>query len=194
MYMSTFNQLITLCWIIFVGYWLISSLGIKKNLNGRSFWQGARFRIGVIIVIFLLIQIPTVRNYFHAIANSKSASSNLILDSIGVALAVIGVALAIWARVHLGRNWGMPMSIKEKPDLVTSGPYAYIRHPIYTGILMAFIGSAFVNGVFWFIPFVIFTVYFIYAAKSEEILMQKEFPNQYPAYMKKTKMLIPFIY
>src|SRR5579885_799316 len=192
--MPIFNQLITLCWIIFIGYWLVSAIGTKKNLKGSSWWQGARFRIAVIVCIFLLVQIPSIRYYFHAIANSKSTSHNLILGGIGIALTALGVALAIWARVYLGRSWGMPMSVKEKPDLITTGPYVYIRHPIYTGVLTAMLGSAITNSLFWFIPFVIFTIYFLYSMKEEEKLMIKQFPNQYPSYMKHTKRLIPFLY
>lgn len=59
-----------------------------------------------------------------------------------LAIWVLGLGLAVWARIYLGRNWGMPTSTKEDPELVTSGPYRTIRHPIYTGILLAMIGSA----------------------------------------------------
>jgi len=65
----------------------------------------------------------------------------VLMGGVGVALCALGIGLAIWARTYLGRNWGMPMSRKENPELVTSGPYAYVRHPIYTGLLIAMLGS-----------------------------------------------------
>jgi protein-S-isoprenylcysteine O-methyltransferase Ste14 len=105
-----------------------------------------------------------------------------------------GLALAIWARIYLGRNWGMPMTQKEDPELVTSGPYSYIRHPIYTGILLAIVGSVIAGGDFWLVFLVITAPYFIYSAVMEERLMMKQFPKVYPSYKSKTKMLIPFVF
>ena len=65
-----------------------------------------------------------------------------ILGAIGALVFVSGIAVAIWARVHLGRNWGMPMTQKAEPELVTSGPYRFVRHPIYSGLLLALVGTA----------------------------------------------------
>jgi protein-S-isoprenylcysteine O-methyltransferase Ste14 len=103
------------------------------------------------------------------------------------------VVLAIWARRHLGRNWGMPMSFKENPELVTTGPYVYIRNPIYSGFLLAILGSALTSGALWLIFFVVFGAYFVYAAKNEEKIMLQEFPDTYPAYKRRTRLLIPFV-
>jgi protein-S-isoprenylcysteine O-methyltransferase Ste14 len=87
----------------------------------------------------------------------------------------------------------MPMTRKERPELVTSGPYAYVRHPIYTGILVAVFGSAIGTSPFWLIPFVLLGIYFVYGARREEKLMMEQFPEQYPQYMSRTKMLVPFV-
>jgi protein-S-isoprenylcysteine O-methyltransferase Ste14 len=116
-----------------------------------------------------------------------------LMGTIGVILTALGVSIAIWARMHLASNWGMPMSIKENPDLVTTGPYAYVRHPIYTGVLLAILGSAFVAGLIWSVVLLVGAMYFIYAATQEEKLMLNEFPEKYPTYEARTKMLIPFI-
>ncbi len=88
----------------------------------------------------------------------------------------------------------MPQSVKENPELVTSGPYAYIRHPIYTGVLVAMIGTALVTSMLWLLIFVVTGGYFIYSALEEEKLMLKTFPDSYPAYKARSKMLIPFIF
>jgi protein-S-isoprenylcysteine O-methyltransferase Ste14 len=114
------------------------------------------------------------------------------LNILGLTLAAAGVALAIWARFYLGRNWGMPLSIKENPELVTTGPYAYIRNPIYTGILLALLGSSLIIW-WWFVIFAWSAVYFVYASRGEEKIMLREFPDTYPAYKARTKMLVPFI-
>jgi protein-S-isoprenylcysteine O-methyltransferase Ste14 len=107
---------------------------------------------------------------------------------------VLGFGLAINARWHLGRNWGMPMSRKEQPDLVSSGPYAHIRHPIYTGLILAMLGSAIGVNVFWLLILVPVGAYFIYSARREETLMLQLFPEQYAAYMARTGMLAPRLF
>lgn len=119
---------------------------------------------------------------------------NYIGGIIGVLLCGCGIGFAIWARKHLGKNWGMPMTQKEKPELITSGPYSYVRHPIYTGVLIAILGSVFVSGTEWFVVFILAGIYFIYSAKTEEKNLQKEFPETYPTYIKRTKLIIPFIF
>lgn len=88
----------------------------------------------------------------------------------------------------------MPMSQKQDPELVMSGPYRYIRHPIYSGILLAFLGSALASSLFWLTIFAIAGIYFVYSAFVEEKLMMKQFPKAYPSYKSKTKMLVPFVF
>ena len=104
-----------------------------------------------------------------------------------------GLAFAIWARVHIGRNWGVPMTRKPDPELVTTGPYHLVRHPIYSGILLGGLGTAIALGWFWFIAVGIMGVYFFYSATVEERFMTSQFPDAYPAYKRSTKMLLPFV-
>jgi protein-S-isoprenylcysteine O-methyltransferase Ste14 len=126
-------------------------------------------------------------------ATQAYQAHSTLLGAIGAALVLLGVALAIFARVYLGRNWGMPMSRKAEPELVTGGPYAYVRHPIYTGIILAMLGSAIGESIIWALPLVLFAPYFIYSARREEELMREQFPGQYPDYMQRTKMIVPFV-
>jgi protein-S-isoprenylcysteine O-methyltransferase Ste14 len=77
---------------------------------------------------------------------------------------------------------------------VTSGPYALVRHPIYTGIMIAIFGSVFVGGTIWLIIFIVFSVELIRRIPVEEKFMVQLFPNQYPAYKKRTKALLPFVF
>jgi protein-S-isoprenylcysteine O-methyltransferase Ste14 len=88
----------------------------------------------------------------------------------------------------------MPMSLKEGHELVTSGPYALVRHPIYTGLLTAQIGSMFAGGAFWMILFAFCCPVFLNAARVEDRLMLQQFPNEYPGYKSRTKFLIPFVF
>jgi protein-S-isoprenylcysteine O-methyltransferase Ste14 len=107
-----------------------------------------------------------------------SAEINSVEGIAGLIVCMAGFALAVWARRHLGRNWGMPMSLKEGHELVTTGPYRYVRHPIYTGMLLAILGSALVNGPIWVVVFAGMAIYCVYCARTEESLMLKQFPEQ----------------
>lgn len=86
----------------------------------------------------------------------------------------------------------MPMSRKENPALVMTGPYAYVRHPIYGGILLAMAGSTIGGSVVWVLPLVFFGAYFVYSARREEQMMVSQFPQEYPAYMERSNMLVPW--
>jgi protein-S-isoprenylcysteine O-methyltransferase Ste14 len=87
----------------------------------------------------------------------------------------------------------MPMSQKEDPELVTTGPYSKVRHPIYTGIISAMIGTALALSLLWLIVAAILGGYFIFSATREEKFMASQFPATYPAYKRSTRMLIPYI-
>jgi protein-S-isoprenylcysteine O-methyltransferase Ste14 len=116
-----------------------------------------------------------------------------ILAAIGALLFVCGIALAVWARLHLGRNWGMPMTQRTEPELVTSGPYRFVRHPIYTGLLTALLGTALVNNLLGLIVVAVLVAYFYYCGTVEERNLVATFPKAYPEYRSRTKMLIPFL-
>ena len=100
--------------------------------------------MGIILVILLLIRLRVFRG-------PGAATGNPWLLGIGLAIFVLGLALAVWARVYLGRNWGMPMSQKADPELVTTGPYGRIRHPIYSGIIVGMAGTAIAVSPYWLI-------------------------------------------
>jgi protein-S-isoprenylcysteine O-methyltransferase Ste14 len=173
--------------------WVLLAGRAKRNLRGK--WQWPReigLRLAILILVLLVLhglaahhQIRTVRVYL--------VNTNLIAGFFGAALCASGVTLATWARVCLGRDWGMPMGAKVHPELVTDGPYATIRHPIYAGIILAILGSAIGQSVLWAIPLFIVGPYFVYSAGREERLMTEQFPREHPAYMKRTDMLMPFI-
>jgi protein-S-isoprenylcysteine O-methyltransferase Ste14 len=96
--------------------------------------------------------------------------------------------------VHIGRNWGTPMTQKNEPELVTSGPYRLVRHPIYSGILLAGLGTGLALSWFWLIVLVLPAIYFIYAATVEERYLATQFPDEYPEYRRHSKMLVPFVF
>ena len=132
--------------------------------------------------------------FVASISRSPLLHPGITLQWVGVGLCLAGFGFAVWARVHIGRNWGMPMSLREGHELVTSGPYAYVRHPIYSGLMLAMIGSAFTVGLVLLLVLPLYFAYFLFSARSEEKTMLAQFPEAYPAYRRRTKMLIPFVF
>jgi protein-S-isoprenylcysteine O-methyltransferase Ste14 len=190
--MTIYNWLVAALWLIFVAYWAVMGVRAKRTIGARLWRTEAGLRVAVVVLILLALRLPAVR---HALRNTQAhaAVASPLIGLIGVVLCAFGIGLAIWARSHLGRNWGMPMARKESPELITSGPYAAVRHPIYTGIFIAMLGSAIAVSPFWLIALVLFGIYFVYSARKEETLMMAQFPQQYPQYMNRTKMFVPLV-
>jgi protein-S-isoprenylcysteine O-methyltransferase Ste14 len=174
------RNIVFIVWGVFWLYWVIAAVGVKRGTrSGRLRLPGLIIILGVVLV--------------RAFRPGSLAVHSVILQVVGVVLLACGLGLAVWARIYLGRNWGMPMTQKEKPELVTTGPYRFVRHPIYSGLLLALVGTALATNFYWFIAFVLSGAYFIYSAKVEEGILTTSFPSAYPGYQARTKMLIPFV-
>jgi protein-S-isoprenylcysteine O-methyltransferase Ste14 len=172
-------------WVAFWVYWLVSAGGAKP---GQSRWlRFAGVRVALLLILLLLLRLKVLKG-------QHENTHDPVLWGVGLAIFVLGLALAAWARIYLGRNWGMPMSTKADPELVTTGPYRTIRHPIYTGMILGMTGTAIAVSVYWLIAVALLGGYFIYSAVVEERNMAKLFPDTYPEYKKSTKMLLPFIF
>jgi protein-S-isoprenylcysteine O-methyltransferase Ste14 len=182
--MHAVDVVIGVGWVVFWIYWIAASVGVKA---GRTRWaQFAGVRVAIILAVLLLLRLRVLKGP-HAVTDDPW------LQGIGLAIFLLGLALAVWARIYIGRNWGMPMSEKADPELVTTGPYSAIRHPIYSGIILAMAGTAVAVSSFWLVAVVLVGAYFLYSAAMEERYMAEVFPDAYPRYKQSTKMLIPFI-
>lgn len=189
--MTPYNWLIPALWVLFIAYWAFMALGAKRNLESSSWRRQMLLRFVIVLVALMALRFSGSRQALRAIFSYRPGP---LLVLIGSVICGMGVGLAIWARTVLGRNWGMPMSRKQDPELVTRGPYAYVRHPIYTGVMCAMLGSALGQNLIWLLALLLSAGYFVYSARQEEKLMLREFPTQYAAYMKRSKMLLPFLY
>lgn len=170
-------------WGAFWLYWLVSAFSMKR---GRVAWsRELRIRVVLAVLIVLLIRLGAFRG--HAV------HTDAWREAVGLALFALGLGFAIWARVSIGSNWGTPMTQKNDPELVTGGPYRLVRHPIYTGILSAGIGTAVGLSWIWLTPVALGGVYFIYSATVEERYLTERFPDEYRRYKRATKMLLPFV-
>jgi protein-S-isoprenylcysteine O-methyltransferase Ste14 len=171
-------------WAAFWSYWLVAAIFMKR---GHFAWShNLRIRAVILVLAILLIHSGAFRN--------QGLNSDPWRAGLGLVLFAVGLGFAIWARVHIGRNWGSPMSQKEDPELVTGGPYRLVRHPIYSGILLAGLGTAVALSWAWLIAMALAGVYFVYSATVEERNFTEQFPDAYPVYKRSTKMLVPFIF
>ncbi|RRB06317.1 methyltransferase family protein [Larkinella rosea] len=185
-----YNLIISICWFIFFSVWFFFSRTAKKTLDDTNPDDRALTRL---IMAIAVIRFLTIHFTYRPLADYPVFPRTPVFQSIGCVMCAAGVAFAIWARTHLGRNWGMPMSVKEKPDLITTGPYRRIRHPIYTGILLAMFSCLVTAGFMWLIWLLLYGGYFLYSAKKEENRMVQLFPDEYGEYRKQTGMFLPFV-
>ena len=171
-------------WAAFWIYWLVAAFSMKR---GRVPWaRELRIRALIVVLAIVLIRFGAFRGH--------GLNTDPWRAGLGLVLFALGLGFAIWARVHIGRNWGTPMSQKDDPELVTSGPYHLVRHPIYSGILVAGIGTAVALTWLWLVAAGLAGIYFVYSATVEERNMAEQFPETYPAYRRSTKMLVPFVF
>lgn len=192
--MPALNNIVLGSWIVFAFYWIVSAANVKKDTDTRWWRQGRFFSFGrLVIVVSLALVFPhVIRKIF---SSSAVSSQDMLLRAFGTGLAVFGIGFAIWARRHLGKNWSSHPAVKEGHELVTTGPYRFIRHPIYTGMLTAIIGSELASfSPVWFFFFIVMGTTILYRVPVEERMMLQTFPGEYPAYKESTNALIPFIW
>ncbi len=122
--------------------------------------------------------------------------SNFLIELVGFLIVILGVGIAVIARAQLGTNWAnaWEYQIKQRHKLITTGIYAYIRHPIYTGVALEIIGAELVAQSYLFLFFFLAFLAAYKQGKLEEVILEKHFGKAYAEYKKKTKMLIPFIW
>jgi len=183
--MHILDIIIPAIWIAFWIYWVVASVRTKATRT-RSI---SSLPIRVVIIVIVLFSIRA-----RVFGGHSATIDDPWLEGIGLAVFLLGLALAVWARIYLGGNWGTPMSQKVDPELVASGPYRYIRHPIYSGISLGAIGTAMAISIYWIVAVVLLGAYFVYSATVEERTMGRLFPESYPLYKRSTKMLVPFIF
>jgi protein-S-isoprenylcysteine O-methyltransferase Ste14 len=186
-----YNLFFPAIWILFFVYWQVKAANTKTTQRLEPAASRILRVIAFLIVIVLLSQfrLPLPWLYLHLWPVSLWAFW------IGAAVNVGGLLFAVWAREHLGRNWSRSVTIKQDHELITTGPYAALRHPIYTGILTGFVGTAIaitqVRGVI-----VVALVFLVFWSKlrMEEKWMRSQFGETYSDYELHTSALVPFLF
>jgi len=184
---TIYSELIAGCWAVFMVYWFVAGIGAKRSAKGGGAHVLVRALLATAVVLVMRSKVANVE------PGSNAATASPAVRMLGVVLCAVGIAYAVWARRHIGKNWGMPMSVKEQPQLVRSGPYSRTRHPIYTGVLLALLGNSLGLGSRWLVATGVALLYFAYAAHKEEDSMLDALPKEYSDYQRQTKMIIPFV-
>ena len=184
-----YRQLILSLWCVWALVWAVAAQGSKATVRREPL--GSRLSYALLGIIgALLIAWPRVPGGWLA---ERPWAQSLTAYWIGFALLCAGIAVAVWARVELGRNWSGSVTVKEGHELIRSGPYAYVRHPIYTGLIAALLGTAITVGTVRALLGVAFIVVaFLLKLRTEERFMRDTFPAEYPRYSAEVPALIPF--
>jgi len=185
------RMVILASWTIFWTIWLIMAFGVKRNTHEQSASERRRYTLPLLLGILLMSNlvrfVPPL-----AVLGRRFEGPDLALAWIGAGASVLGLLVALWARFSLGRNWSGVVTLKDDHELVTSGPYRAIRHPIYTALILLFLALAlYIDTPIAFLgfPCIIWSCWV--KLRQEEALMLKQFPDSYPAYMTLTKRLVP---
>jgi len=187
---SLATGIIRACWIVFITIWLVAAVSTKRAVYRESRAQRLRYWVLFVIACLLLFygrELPyplNLRIIPHATLVAWAAP----------VLCVAGLTFALWARVTLGRNWSGVVTLKEGHELVERGPYRFVRHPIYTGILTMFFATALAQGhLSGFVGTLLMFASFWIKLRDEEKLMLQQFPERYADYRRRAKRIIPFV-
>src|SRR6266404_1379613 len=180
-------NIISACWILFAVIWLLAAFWTKQSVYRESRLQRLRYVIPLLLGGFLLAKGRRLSDPLsHRVIPHVEA-----LAWIGAVLCIAGLIFCVWARFTLGRNWSGVVTLKGGHELITRGPYAFVRHPIYTGLLTMFLATVIVLGhVAGIIAIPLVVVSFWIKLSYEEKLMLEKFPNEYAAYSRHVKRLI----
>ena len=175
-------------WYALAMYWAFSALRLKR-IRVSEDPGGRLLHVGMMVLIFVLLY--SERLALGPLGWRFVPDSTLVRNS-GIALTFVGAAVAIWARYSLGQYWSGRVTLKEDHQLIRVGPYAYVRHPIYSGLLLAMAGTAFVIGEWRGVIAVLLAVVELSRkAAKEEALLATEFGDQYREYRRQAGFLTP---
>jgi protein-S-isoprenylcysteine O-methyltransferase Ste14 len=173
-------------WVPFIAYWILAARDAQKKSVRRT-GASSLVRSYLYLGAALIFLTPSLGPF-----DDRLLPAVVEVGAAGWVLTALGMLFSIWARVSLGRNWSGRVVLKQGQELISTGPYAVVRHPIYTGLLVALAGSALYDGRWRAVLGVGFlAIGFWLKARSEERLLESEFGEEYRAYRTRTPMLVP---
>jgi protein-S-isoprenylcysteine O-methyltransferase Ste14 len=187
-----FLHLILYCWDIFALFWLINLFSNKRTVERQS--PASRLLYLVPFLTAFWLQFGGFFRHRYSALQLEVVPHSRVLDIICLGLTVLGLGFAIWARVTLGRNWSGTVTFKENHELIERGPYALVRHPIYTAMLLMFLGTALAVGrAGGLLGFALLLLSFWIKFRQEEKVMIAHFGDRYLAYRQRVRAIVPFV-
>ena len=186
-----YNYLFLAMWLVYLGYWRAISKNVKQNVRLEAF--ASRFtRMLMIVCAAALLLVPRVP---FAFLNRRFLPAGPLSFWTGAAITASGLLFSVWARLHIGKNWSSDVTVKVDHELITTGPYALVRHPIYTGLLIGFLGSAVARGELrGILAFALVVIALWIKLRLEETWMREHFGAAYAGYSaQRVKALVPYI-
>jgi protein-S-isoprenylcysteine O-methyltransferase Ste14 len=183
------SEIIITCWCIFVVVWWVNAYRTKRTVEKQSLESALAHRIPVGLGWWMLLM-PKGWGYM----SRQILPQSEILQIIGAGICICGLIFTLWARQTLAGNWSSDVTFKQDHELIRIGPYRFVRHPIYTGLLVMCLGSAIAIGqVRGVISLLLMSYGFWIKLSQEERLLLRHFPDTYPAYRREVKALIPSV-
>ncbi len=179
-------------WTILLLYWIVSSFKVKQNIQSESPFK--RFLFYWLPLIIGILLLGPGEWYGHSLLREQFVPHSNLIGIIGDSLCVTGLFLACWSRYLLGKNWSVSVQLKKEHELIKKGPYSYIRHPIYTGLLFLYSGNALIVGDWRGILAVILVFISLWRKlRLEEKWLHQHFGDVYIDYKNQTKALFPWV-
>jgi len=177
------------CWVVVIAFWIVSAFAVKRTKAQQPLPHRLLYLVLIAVVAVLLNGSVRLIHWNGAIL-PRTLATGILADL----LLLLGLLLALWARVTLGGNWSARVTLKEEHELIQRGPYRVIRHPIYSGLLLMIFGTAILVGqVGGFIALGICFCAFWVKLRQEETLLTNNLAG-YSEYMRRTKALVPFMF
>jgi protein-S-isoprenylcysteine O-methyltransferase Ste14 len=185
------NNPLAVIWTVFGVLWLLPAIFGKRTLQRQT--PGSRIlQLVMLVAAYVLF---ANQDLGWDLLNRRLVPADLPASAVGYGLLAAGMLFALWARVSLGRNWSSNVTLKQDHTLVRSGPYRIVRHPIYTGLLVALLGTAIALGPLrCFLGVVLAAIAWKYKSITEEAFMVQQFGDQYRHYQMEVKGLVPYIW
>jgi protein-S-isoprenylcysteine O-methyltransferase Ste14 len=185
-----YSYLMPALWALWCVYWWIVARDVKPTRRSESVASRAGHIIPLVVAVILLA-LPTLPGGF---LSGRILPATRFVFFTGAAVVVTGLAFSVWARAYLGRNWSGIVALKADHELIRSGPYRFVRHPIYTGLLVAIVGSAIVRGEWRGVVAVLIAIAALWRKlRLEERWLGETFGDEYAKYRAEVRALIPFV-
>ena len=175
-------------WMLLAGIWLVMRLGMKRAKQRETVVEFAQHAIPLILGFWLLFGKQENWGWL----NYRFLPNVPAMWGAGLLLTALGIGISIWARLSLGSNWSGAVTLKDDHELIRRGLYRWIRHPIYTGILLGMIGTAMIRGhLRGWLGFIVALGTFYFKARREESFLRKEFGEGFEEHTRGTGMFLP---